>query len=239
MSEDQSLTPAKSKAKTKSEYHAELEADFRSGAEDYKRSINDMGIAIYKMQADSTWTTARNDDGQYFRTWDQYIRWLADDTGLSRSTLFDYKGAVNFALTNGLVEDEEQFVERGGVNSFRYMRRECRTNYAGEILGIKGSDLSREAAVSVAKSAVQSMDPDLRPMDQVKLIKEVLNGSDQVDIFFRLRPNLDGGLDLIWVKESASGYEDGLVQYIVPEDVFEELKQKFHILSVQENENNE
>lgn len=212
--------------------HRELETIFRSGAEEYKKSINQMGLSLYHMQESGTWRVAENHEGELFTTWDSYIRWLGDDTGLSRSSMFDYKGMVRFALVNGLVNSTDEFIDRGGVLTFRYLKKETICNSNGEIVGFKNVDL--DEPIALAKEIIEIIDPESRPMDQVKLIKETVNKNvdedDFVEIFLRLKPSNEGGYNLVWARESNAGHEEGLVQYSCPDDVYGELKSKFHIL---------
>jgi hypothetical protein len=209
--------------------HNELEGMFRDGVEELRRSIDKIALSLYSIQVHGTWRTAKNHEGENFSTWGAYTEWLGDDTKLSRSSMFDYKSMVRFAITNGLVENSNQFIDRGGVLTFRNIKRETVCNYDGEIIGLKGA--KSDNPTEVIKEIVEIIDPDARPMDQVKLIKEVINGAtDAVEVFFRLRKSDEGGYNLIWIKESNVGHEEGFVQYGCPDDVFDELKSKFHIL---------
>lgn len=209
--------------------HNELEGMFRDGVEEFRHSIDKMALSLYSIQKHGTWRTAKSHEGESFPTWSAYTEWLGDDAGLSRSSMFDYKSMVRFAIANNLVDSSDQFIDRGGVLTFRRIKEETICNYNGEIIGLKGANSDNPA--EVIKDVVEIIDPDARPMDQVKLIKEVIGGAtDVVEVFFRLRKSNEGGYNLIWMKESNVGHEEGLVQYKCPDEIFSELKSKFHIL---------
>lgn len=209
--------------------HDELETMFRRGVLDFRKATDQMALSLYHMQKFGTWRIARNYEGELFPTWTAYSEWLCDDTGLARSTMFDYKSMVKFALVNGLADDSEQFVDRGGVLTFRRIKKRAVCNSSGEIIGLIGASSSEPG--EVIKKVVEIIDPESRPMDQVKLIEEVIKGSTNVvEVFFRLRSNEHGGHDLVWIKESNVGHDEGLVQYGSPDEVMAELKSKFHIL---------
>ena len=209
--------------------HAEFEALFRDGVYKLRSAADQIALALYDIQKFGTWQVARNHEGELFPTWTAYTEWLCDDAGLARSTMFDYKSMVRFALTNGLVDDSDQFINRGGVLTFRRIKRMTICNSSGEIVALKNAE--SDNPTDIIKEVVGIIDPEARPMDQVKLIEEVINAStDIVEIFFRLRVSNEGGHNLIWIKESNVGHEEGMVQYGCPEEVLSELKSKFYIL---------
>ena len=209
--------------------HSELEASFRDGAGKFREAVDQMGLSLYNIQKFGTWQVARNHEGELFPAWEAYIKWLGDDVGLARSSMFDYKSMVRFAITNGLVDSSDQFIDRGGVLTFRRIKKRTICNSVGEIVGLK--DAESDNPVGLIKEVVEIIDPDARPMDQVKLIKEVIsNQTDKVDIWIDLKPNKHAGHDLAWTKESNAGREEGLVQFGCPPEVLDELKSKLHLI---------
>lgn len=220
--------------------HKVLEDRFRDGCSKFRAGANEMALAINDMKRFGTWRVAVDDDGQLFRTWSDYIAWLADDVGLGRSTMFSYKGAVEFAIANMLAVsddgalDEDKFIERGGVFTFRRIRESTVVNRNGQIQSLKGASVPDP--VEVVRGIVEDIDPDMRPYDQVKFIQEAISEKNTdkgiVNISFRLRKNRENGYDFLWARESNDGlFQEGLVSYApIPDDVLEELSKEFHIV---------
>lgn len=218
--------------------HEKLESSFRSGFSKFTDGANEMAISLYDIQRFGTWLVAVDDHGEPFRSWTGYVEWLADDVGIGRSTAFAHKGAVAFARVNMFAVsedgelDSERFLERGGVLTFGRIKKMAVTDGNGKIVSVKG--VSSDDPAGIFQEVVDVIDPDARPMDQVKLIQEVINekaGLDgKVEIRLRLRPSKEGGFNLMWTRESNAGLEEGLVSEPVPEDVLSELKSEFHIL---------
>lgn len=220
--------------------HAEFENSFRSGLAKFTEGINEMALSLHDMQRFGSWRVIINlNTNEIFRTWSEYIVWLADDAGLGRSTIFKYKSALEFARANQYIDggedgevDFDQFRERGGVLTFDRIKSKTVTDKNGVVVAIKGVDVENPA--EIIGEIVNTIDPESRPMDQVRYIKEVIDAqsgmADKVEINLRLRRNQDGGYDLVWTKEVGIGYEEGLVSYPVPDDVFAVLKSDFHIL---------
>lgn len=220
--------------------HGEFEASFRSGFSKFKEGANQMAVSLHNIQSFGTWMAAKDDHGESFNTWTDYLVWLADDVGLGRSTLFSYKSAVEFARANEFIAvdeygllDREAFEERGGVLTFRRIRERSITSRNGTITGLKGVwvDNPRE----VAQEIVDTIDPDSRPMDQVKYIQEVIDEKagleNKVEINLRLRRSGEGGFNLVWTRESNIGLEEGFVRDPLPDDVLDKLHSEFHILA--------
>jgi hypothetical protein len=219
--------------------HNMLERSFRSGYRKFTEGANEMALSLHRMQVHGTWRVARDDHGDRFRVWTDYVVWLADDVGLGRSTMFSYKSAVEFARINSFTVDEEglldhdQFIERGGVLTFRRIKERTVTSRNGKIISIKGTHAKNPK--EVIQEVVETIDPDMRPMDQVRFIKEVIaketGNENKVEINLRLRPSEEGGYHLVWTKESNVGLEEGLVMFPAPDDVLDKLKTDFHILA--------
>lgn len=219
--------------------HEELEGNFRTGFGKFTDGANQMAVSLYDMQNYGTWRVAKDSHDDTFRSWTDYVEWLADDVGIGRSTAFAHKGAVAFAKANSFAVNEEgdldleKFLELGGVMTFGRIKKAAITDRNGKIISVKG--VSSEDPDEVFKAVVDTIDPQARPMDQVRLIKEVINEkaglNGKVEISLRLRPSSEGGFNLIWEKESNAGLDWGLVSDPVPKDVLEELKSEFHILT--------
>lgn len=219
--------------------HSVFETSFRSGVVKFKDGANEMAVSLHGMQSFGTWMVAKDDHGASFNTWSDYLVWLADDTGLGRSTLFSYKSAVEFARANEFAVDEDgfldqdKFLERGGVMTFRRIKEEgVITSRNGMITGLKG--VLVDNPIEVVQEIVDTIDPDARPMDQVKFIREVIDEKagleNKVEINLRLRRSGEGGFNLVWTKESNAGLEEGFVSDPVPDDVLDKLHSEFHIL---------
>ena len=128
--------------------------------------------------------------------------------------------------------DQCKFLERGGALTFGRIKKKAITDKSGKIVAVKGVSVTNPT--EVFQEIVSIIDPDSRPMDQVKLIQEVIDREagleNEVKISLRLRPSTEGGFNLIWEKESNVGLENDLVSNPVPDDVLEKLKSEFHIL---------
>lgn len=204
-----------------------------AGIEKIKAGANELALALHHLHNDGLWLHAKDEDGLPYQKWEDYLKHLADRYGIKRTSAFDYKGVVKFALANGYASDDDDFIHKGGVYFFRRIKAPAVVNRAtGEITGLRESQATPEEAKAAIGELVNTVDKALPPKEQVTLIRETLlpPGQDLVEIRFGIVRNGKGANIRYTKYVGVRHIEEGFLDQKAPDDVLELLAEKLHIL---------